>query len=356
MRIAKELYKKHIMGEVSNSCTLYQEYAALTNEEIINFIDIAIADDSMQADEKIDVFLYLALFAYECGDKLPVKFYNYLLEQKVYYYSELYLRADENIAKNLIQCISDEAESLEINHILSCIAQIPCKTSLEFLQNNSTQSIPKWAEQLHILPIEYAKTGGWYPDGRGGIQQLFSNKVIAFQRCEKGQISDSSHLKPLEDVCAYCHQPLTLVFDGKDKLATCLYCACYETLFMKQIGDQVKWHLHNTPSDFFKENFERFTNNDEEITQRFDYSIELSREHKKSTYTAHQFAEVPLTQIGGMPTGINEIDYPICPECEQLMKFVAQFDIGDVELYGDGIYYFFSCEKCGVHACNYDQS
>ena len=96
--------------------------------------------------------------------------------------------------------------------------------------------------------------------------------------------------------------------------------------------------------------------NDEEITARLDYGLYPIREKRQVTYTAHQFAEISRTQIGWLPTAINDMDYPQCPDCGKTMRYTAQFDMADVEDVGEGIYYFFVCENCGVVGANYDQS
>lgn len=57
-----------------------------------------------------------------------------------------------------------------------------------------------------------------------------------------------------------------------------------------------------------------------------------------------------------MPTPRGtEINYPICPNCNTVMKFKAQFDLWDIDL-GEGVYYFFECKQCKTTACNYAQT
>jgi hypothetical protein len=65
---------------------------------------------------------------------------------------------------------------------------------------------------------------------------------------------------------------------------------------------------------------------------------------------------VRFSQIGGLPTWIQEARYPDCLECGRAMPFIAQLSNEDIEEYGEGIYYMFACTDCGVAATGYQQS
>lgn len=351
LKKAENLYAYH---KEHDEEVLYKYYKALSKKEIDKFIDLFIGD-AEDIDERLDLALHLVLFSYACGDKLPRRFYDYLLEQQVYYYGELYLRAEEAVAEKLIAVLEDgNVKDQSVNHLLCALSAIPCETTKEFLHKSSEKPLPKWAKKLHILPMEYSKVSGWQTEN-GQIERLYADEITAFERCKKEKASPLSPVKALEENCGYCGQPLTLVFDGAKKLATCMYCSCYETVFVKQEGDKVYWHLKNTPTSFLKDKPE-YMKNDKEITERFAYAVRPTKEKRKPTYTAHQFVNIPNTQIGGMPTAVNDVQYPLCPDCEKAMHFVAQFDIEMVEDCGEGLYYFFTCENCGVHGTNYDQT
>ena len=348
LKNATDLYDYHIKH--GDEKGLYKHYAALSAKEINAFIDLFTADKK-KADDRINLALYLALYSYSCGEKLPIKLYDYLLKNEIYYYGEIYLRADEFVTNKLIAALEKDDGS-KANHLLCAISAISCEASKNFLLQSSREPLPKWAKKLHILPIQYSHVSHWCVDENENITKLYSDEITAFEQCKKNQASPLSPLEPLGEICAYCHQPLTLVFNGKIKLATCLYCSCYENIFVKQDGDKVRWHKKNEPYDFLKKN-PKYMKNDEEITKSFEFGIKPTKEKRKPTYTAHEFAEITRTQIGGMPTAINDVNYPKCPDCGKTMKFAAQLDMEDLE--EEGIYYFFTCEKCGVHAANHDQ-
>ncbi len=152
MSKGKDLYVEDRDYEISEMN--YKSYESLTSKEINDFIDMAILDDTVEAKDKVDMFLCLALYSYACGEKLPFKLYSYLLDNGVYYYGDIYLRANEHVAKKLIEVIKKQDDSSDqINHLLSALSAIPCEITKNFLIKNSEEPLPSWAKKLYILPI-----------------------------------------------------------------------------------------------------------------------------------------------------------------------------------------------------------
>ena len=362
-----DLYNKHIKKDIETKL-LYQTYAKLTKDEIDLMIDTLITDTESDEDIKTDIILYLALFSYASGEYLPHRLYDYLLDNNIFYYGEMYLRADEKTAIKLIDILINKTNikvlpENYVNHILCAISRIPCEASKNFLIESSKEPLPNWAKSLYILPIEYAAyVGGWCIDDEGNIQKLFSENVQAFQSCEKKSDSSEAPFKLLEERCDFCGRHLISMFDEKEKLATCPNCTfSFQTIFTKRENNKITWHNKNQLCDILVERPEQLSKDDisDETTKMMfdcDYILIPLKEKRNATYTAHQFAEISRTQIGGMPTAINDIKYPNCPDCGKKMHFYAQFAMEDVQEYGNGLYYFFVCNHCNTVACNYDQS
>lgn len=95
--------------------------------------------------------------------------------------------------------------------------------------------------------------------------------------------------------------------------------------------------------------------NNEDIAARFKNGLRPTKEKRRASYTANEFAQISRTQTGGMPTAVNDVDYPVCPDCNKTMRFAAQFDMFDIED-GEGLYYFFACDSCKTAGANYGQS
>jgi hypothetical protein len=289
---------------------------------------------------------------------LPDKLYRYLIDSGIFFHGEIYLRAHEKFAEELIAML-DRANGardalVSVGHVLYALAMIPCRRTNDFLMASSRVPLPVWAGKLRAPPQDYARDGGWETTA-DGPRRLYSEEVTAFTRCEKSKTSPLVPLTPLTEVCRFCGQPLTLVFDGERKLATCMHCACYQTVFVKSGKSGVLWHKANAPGEFFRQNPE-YMACDEDITALFAYGLRPSAEKRTAIWAANWCAEISYTQIGGLPTAINDIDYPQCPDCGKTMRFAAQLSMDDIEEYGEGLYYFFVCEDCGTAAANYDQT
>jgi hypothetical protein len=65
---------------------------------------------------------------------------------------------------------------------------------------------------------------------------------------------------------------------------------------------------------------------------------------------------VAFSQVGGLPTWIQDAEYPTCPDCSQKMPFIGQISNEDFMEYGEGIYYAFRCPQCNVSATCYQQT
>jgi hypothetical protein len=122
--------------------------------------------------------------------------------------------------------------------------------------------------------------------------------------------------------CPWCGGKLTVLFDynlqdplvrfmnlqGQQlKIATCMHCNCYGTVFMKvELDGSYSWSEYNTVPDFLPE-----TEPNEELTWR---TMRLS-ERLMGTYEAEWTLEATTSQIGGYPAWIQDAGYPTCPCC-----------------------------------------
>jgi hypothetical protein len=76
---------------------------------------------------------------------------------------------------------------------------------------------------------------------------------------------------------------------------------------------------------------------------------------RPAIYAADWCMQVPGTQIGGMPTWVQDTAYPTCPDCGQTMRFLAQLDNGHFRGH-EGTYFAFLCSTCRVTATTYQQT
>jgi hypothetical protein len=80
-------------------------------------------------------------------------------------------------------------------------------------------------------------------------------------------------------------------------------------------------------------------------------------DHPRSPWEAADWCFADgISQVGGLPSWIQLPAYPPCLGCSNLMRFVGQIDLGDIENLGEGIMYGFACPECGLTATTYQQS
>ncbi len=66
--------------------------------------------------------------------------------------------------------------------------------------------------------------------------------------------------------------------------------------------------------------------------------------------------ETVISQLGGHPEWIQDVEYPICPSCGQRMECAGQVSWEDVIGGGEGSAYAFVCVPSGKAATTYQQT
>lgn len=357
MSKAKELFEFHkrILKStrlLPGSETLYLRYIELSEIEEEEFVELILREYDLSQNNEDAMWMLYYIAIYSRGNAL-YSVYPTLIKYKLFYPKEIYIKAKEAEAKLLMQALenTNSNDLLEIDHILKCLSLIPCDIVKDFFQSVSKDTALKWTEALHVNPNEYTLSGGWIIDNNE-IKQLYNDKVTVFKKSKFNEGSLKAPVKDSQEVCPYCNNNLTVIYNDEYELATCLLCTCYQNIITKlDKNGKSHWHNKNEKSDLLDEILQEET----EISP-FEYALEQSSEKRLSTYTISEYVEITKSQIGGMPTWINDPDYHICPDCGNTMKFVAQIDMEDVEEYGEGLYYFFYCDDCKVVSSSYGQS
>jgi hypothetical protein len=81
-------------------------------------------------------------------------------------------------------------------------------------------------------------------------------------------------------------------------------------------------------------------------------------EHTRHYLEAANWSMLPgvaFSQVGGLPTWIQDAEFPSCPNCANTMPFIGQISNEDFD-HGEGIYYCFHCPQCDVTATSYQQT
>jgi hypothetical protein len=223
---------------------------------------------------------------------------------------------------------------------------------------------PNWRSQLFVGPAAYAHVGGWSLEPLGRAQ-LYRNECQAISVCETGDADSAVQLmQNTEHHCPSCQLPLVMFMDldltdsrlrfldsdlPRLQIMACEWCACFSPgQFGKLDEDGVAaWHSMNKhPSQLPQAGYE---------PSRPWCDRPLSLRSRLPFVAADWLSECKGSQIGGMPTWIQDAEYPICPDCRHVMPFVGQLDNGDFAGF-EGIYYAFLCGPCHTTAVTYQQS
>ncbi|MGN2338748.1 hypothetical protein ACTFIN_11600 [Clostridium cagae] len=121
--------------------------------------------------------------------------------------------------------------------------------------------------------------------------------------------------------------------EDKISIHTCENCTCYGFIYTNvDTKGNATWSEYNIEPEYLDINDDEF--------EEFDYDkkIYIDSNVKTENYAANEFLDVKFTKIGGMPTWIQDAEYPECPKCGEKMMFVGQVSMEDLEEYGEGIY------------------
>ncbi len=348
--MTNDLYNKNI--EILSSTLIHPDsklhhlqFINMTDEESRVFVDKAV--NELKDDLLADTLLYLALFT---NGKCLVPHYDKIISKGVFYPCEIYIHADSNIAQKLIDVIESHYSRVNVNHILICLAWIGTPNVIDFFLK-STLSKPSWTKDLYVSPKEFAEQASWTIDSDNKKNNLFSQQVIPLVKSEQSSCNnDIKTFAKHTDNCKWCNNTLTTVFKISEKeFTTCLFCGCFGNFYM-QLNDkgQSSWHAKNIKPEYLPENTEM------DIIP--ENTLKVSSEKRLPSYTISEFTYNTKSQIGGFPTWIQDAEHINCIDCNKKMQYIGQIDMGEVEEYGEGNYYFHHCPDCKTTGTNYQQT
>lgn len=140
------------------------------------------------------------------------------LVEKVFYPSEIYYKAPEDVCDSLIANLMRTKDSGEAAVLMSCLAMQGSDKALAALLELERSPRP-WRKKLYVDPSVYAQGGGWTFDKEGHRIEL--NFKICYPMV-KGGNSAASPVKigrMRDDACPHCGGRMfdMLVLDGRDE-------------------------------------------------------------------------------------------------------------------------------------------
>jgi hypothetical protein len=339
--------------------TAEQLFAELTNEETTRLAVVA-AETMADGDEDLaeDIGKSLATLT---GVNLDTVLHAWLDKHHLWP-SIVFRNAGSGVRDRVLAFVKEGSGN--VNHALCALAWI----GDEVVQRRFAeweQAPPLWRRTLHVGPAVYAHVGGWELSPRGR-RDLYFHECIALEVAGDGAIPSAVHLlSERTQRCPSCGDALVHLLEIPiDNSAfrflglkgvmlpvlTCERCTCWSRHLFARVAKDGTAELHpanQRDSQMSEPNFswERGPWQGRAVTLK----------KRPAIYAADWCMQVPGTQIGGMPTWVQDTAYPTCPDCSRTMRFLAQLDNGHFRGH-EGTYFAFLCSTCRVTATTYQQT
>lgn len=296
-----------------------------------------------------------------------------LLEQEIYYPAVLYKSASPAVRDHLLQQVNTDDENR--NHILIILAHIGDDVVVQQFRQ-WRKSPPSWASELYVAPEHYTTEAGWELTKDGQRRELFTTPSYSLYKVTENESTNVaisggslSMLTPSTNCCPWCGGALTTLINLDVKhpalknvswhaqrlqIQTCVICSSYGVVYMElDAAGEPLWSSYNVmPAGMDEIDLDDYSKLAPDVGRQF----RIANASRHAFHASEWAMEPSLSQIGGHPGWVQDADYPPCPRCSAKMKAVAQLDWGEVEEYGEGMYYMFICEPCQMTAVSYQQS
>ncbi|MEM7229996.1 MAG: hypothetical protein AAF432_14400 [Planctomycetota bacterium] len=337
---------------------LYTSLTPMQRDRMIEYAVKAIAEGDNNIAENIA--LCLAAFTTTCLDPLLSEF----VARDRYWPPLAFRNADDCFTHALIDALATNGPA---DKILQSLAWIGTTQVARFFAESDAQP-PPWAGSLHQSPSRYANVAGWeLRDGRR--HDLHFDQCYAMDASSESDVEaiSVSAMRSSNSNCSWCQRPLRQLvqFDLADarlhflaahqsplSVYTCEVCTCFTgdggPFFRATAHGRWAWAPQNQKPEYLPSAAEDWGSSPWS-------EVPVTIRHRRAWHAADQFIPTTFSQIGGLPTWINDPVYPTCVECGRTMTFIAQLDNGAF-LTHEGMYYAFLCSECGVTATAYQQT
>ena len=342
---------------VAESRKATEAYRVLNDFEIKTLVD-----DSLAGLERSEDYL-TCLACLRSGSLNP--FHSALIDAEIFTSGFIYSGASKDVTTKLVTSLESEKTGLTVNHLLLCLAWTGNDVALEAFAK-WRENKPSWANELYIPPHAYAKEAGWELTEDGQRRDLFFRTAIPLVKPSESKPHGGVEIgSPEKECCPWCKRNLTSLFtiDGSDsnlsflklqslwKVVTCDVCSCYGLVFGNADSREGHWHSKNQRPSYLP--------NDADDFGTFPERPLVLSNQKRHFMESASWTGIPsghFSQIGGLPTWVQDAVYPACPECSQTMVFIGQISNEDYDPMMEGIFYAFACKGCRTTATQYQQS
>jgi hypothetical protein len=330
-------------------------YAELNKADAIRLMDIA--SKAMLAGEDDfagDIAKSLAtLTTFDLDQMLKA-----WLSRNDYFPPIIFRHAGPEIRDAIVSAL--DAETTNANHALSALAWIGDAVVQDRFRRWDKEN-PPWRKKLYIPPSEYSTVAGWEltSSGRRNLfyKDCFAIKPASREPDKSVKVMEGTHL-----LCPWCSRKLVNLIEldlsddrfrglhlrlPKLPVLTCDACTCFGVVYasLGQDGEAHWAHENQRPKHVL----------DDPLSWKASSwgGVRVAL-HQRRAIEAVDWMEPTVSQIGGLPSWVQDVEYPKCPDCHRVMSFIAQID--EAAFGSDGIYYGFLCSNCMMTATTYQQT
>lgn len=226
------------------------------------------------------------------------------------------------------------------------------------------ERMPKWASKLHVSPSRYAEEAGWEIENNER-RDLFHHDCYGLFPAENADEVESVKIfRGADQDCPWCGSEMSYMLDidlrqtkfaflspssGGMRVLTCHGCTCYGAFYasVPNDGPPLPHPKSERPSGLTKPSYEW----SDSVWKNVPFTVR----RRRAFHSVESAIQLKSSQIGGLPTWVQNASYPSCPDCSKTMGFLAQLDQNDFPG-NEGSYYAFFCPGCRTTATTYQQT
>ena len=304
-------------------------------------------DDEFYTTEEWDIFHDLMTIGIDCNEIATTAF-----ENEIFYPSELYYNANDEITDKLIEKLMASKSSDEGSLLLGCVAMAGGKKAQAALYELKINPKP-WRKNLYVDSDLYAEVGGWTFDTNNNYIKLNYDKCYSFELGDTKDEKSTFIARKRGEKCPYCGCEMIdiLVLDGNDwrfdflGIDGTITASCCPNCVTLSEGISNRFTLDGKSEilefDGIDENYFR----DEEIEEMVNNRFVLSEIERSIFYGA--FSD-DVNTIGGYASWVQDWEYRQCPECGKKMKYLAQIHWDTIFECAEGTLYIEICPECKI--------
>jgi hypothetical protein len=332
-------------------------YRDLTEDDAIRLMDIASqALLNGENDLAEEIAISLATLTIFSLDRMLAAW----TAQNKFWPGIIFRDAGEKIRDAIVKALN--AGAANANHALSALAWIGDKTVQNVFRDWDSEN-PPWRKGLFVPPSNYSEVAGWELT-ENGRRNLFFKDCFALKPASEACGRTVSVMEESNPMCPWCNRTLVNLIEldlsddrfrflhlriPKLPVLTCDACTCFNVIYAGVGNDgKAHWAHENTRPEHLPNDLASWSPSPWR-------GVPVALHQRRAIEAVDCGREPTISQIGGLPSWVQDSEYPRCPDCKQTMTFIAQVDNGAFPLH-EGVFYAFLCSNCMMTATSYQQT